>query len=359
MIGVVLVLAGWLGLKESLPPERRVVGGLVTTLRGFGVLIRDRFFVGVALAAGLAGASLFAYIAGATFVLQRIYGLSPQGFSLVFGVNSVGIMAAAQLSARLTRRWSPVRVLAIGLAVNLTGALCLAATVLLGLGLPFVLVSLFVMVSAIGMILPTSTALALANYPERGGHRVGAAGPAAVPGRAAWPPRWSAWRGEDTAVPLGVVAGLGQRRAPAWCSPCSSVPADPGPAPHGAVRDAPNRRRAAGDDPSMTRDDRPELDAARRQSETRCPQPTRAAVSTDFGDPGRSGSAYACFPAEVRMPQNGVQTAGRPARRGSGVRGAGASGLGGAWTRNWRCPLGEIDIVAAEADGPGGHAGLL
>ena len=37
---------------------------------------------GVALAGGLAGASMFAYIAGGTFVLQRIYGLSPQGFSL-------------------------------------------------------------------------------------------------------------------------------------------------------------------------------------------------------------------------------------------------------------------------------------
>ena len=92
------------GLKESLPPEKRVVGGLVTTLRGFGLLIRDRFFVGVALSAGLAGASMFSYIAGATFVLQKIYGLSPQGFSLAFGINSLGILGAAQLSARLTRR---------------------------------------------------------------------------------------------------------------------------------------------------------------------------------------------------------------------------------------------------------------
>ena len=77
-IGVVLVLAGWLGLKESLPREKRVAGGVLATLRGFAALAKDRFFVGVALAAGLAGASMFAYIAGGTFVLQRIYGLSPQ-----------------------------------------------------------------------------------------------------------------------------------------------------------------------------------------------------------------------------------------------------------------------------------------
>jgi DHA1 family bicyclomycin/chloramphenicol resistance-like MFS transporter len=205
VIGVVLVLAGWLGLKESLPPEKRVVGGLTTTLRGLGLLIRDRFFVGVALAAGLVGASMFSYIAGATFVLQKIYGLSPQGFSLAFGVNSLGILGSAQLSARLSRRFSPLRVLATGLAVNLTGALCLAASVLLGLGLPFVLVSLFVMVSAIGMVLPTSTALALANYPERAGTASALLGlmQYLVGGLAA---PLVGLGGEDTAVPLGVVA---------------------------------------------------------------------------------------------------------------------------------------------------------
>jgi DHA1 family bicyclomycin/chloramphenicol resistance-like MFS transporter len=205
-IGVVLVLAGLFGLQESLPPERRVAGGLADTLRGFGVLVRDRFFVGVALAGGLAGASMFAYIAGATFVLQRIYGMSPQGFSLAFGVNSVGIMAAAQLSGRLTGRLSPLRVLALGLAVNLLGALCLLATVLLGLGWPFVLGSLFVMVSAIGLILPTSTALGLSNYPDRAGTASAMLGLLQyLVGGVAAP--LVGLGGEDTAVPLGVVAG--------------------------------------------------------------------------------------------------------------------------------------------------------
>jgi DHA1 family bicyclomycin/chloramphenicol resistance-like MFS transporter len=203
-IGVVLVLAGWLGLKESLPREKRVAGGVVATLRGFGLLIKDRFFVGVALAAGLAGASMFAYIAGGTFVLQRIYGLSPQGFSLAFGLNSLGIMTAAQVSGRLTRRLSPVRVLSAGLAVNLAGSLCLAVSTLLGLGLPFVLGSLFVMVSAIGLILPTSTALALSNYPERAGTASALLGllQYLVGGLAA---PLVGLAGEDTAVPLGLV----------------------------------------------------------------------------------------------------------------------------------------------------------
>ena len=93
---------------------------------------RDRLFVGAALSAGLAGASMFAYIAGSTFVLQRIYGLSPAGFSLAFGANSLGIMAIGQVGGRLARRWSAPQILALGLLVNLVGAAGLATTVLLG-----------------------------------------------------------------------------------------------------------------------------------------------------------------------------------------------------------------------------------
>src|SRR5215204_1403483 len=67
--GAILLLAGLFGVPETLPPDRRTTGGLSVTLRGFWVLIKDRIFVGAVLAAGLSGASMFAYIAGATFVL--------------------------------------------------------------------------------------------------------------------------------------------------------------------------------------------------------------------------------------------------------------------------------------------------
>jgi DHA1 family bicyclomycin/chloramphenicol resistance-like MFS transporter len=203
-LGVILLLAGWFGVRETLPASRRVRGGLGATLRGFGQLLRDRFFVGVALASGLAGASMFAYIAGATFVLQRIYGLSPQGFSLAFGVNSLGIMTAAQVSARLIRRWSPMRIFAVGLLVNLAGSLSLLTTVLLDLGLAFLLVSLFVLVSAIGLIFPNATALGLSGHADQAGTASALLGLLQyVIGGLVAPLVGVA--GEETAVPLGVV----------------------------------------------------------------------------------------------------------------------------------------------------------
>ena len=104
-------------------------------MRGFGGLVRDRVFVGTALTSGLASASMFAYIAGATFVLQRIYGLSAQGFSFAFGANSIGIMVMSQVGARLVHRHPPERILSIGLAGNLIGSIGVAVTVLGSLGL--------------------------------------------------------------------------------------------------------------------------------------------------------------------------------------------------------------------------------
>jgi DHA1 family bicyclomycin/chloramphenicol resistance-like MFS transporter len=202
--GAVLLLAGWLGLKETLPPERRIVGGFGKTLHGYNTLLHDRFFVGCALSSGLVGASMFAYISGSTFVLQRIYGMSPQGFSFVFGAISFALVIAAQVGGRLALRWPLTRVLGFGLAVNLCGAASLLATVIIGLPLGVLIAALSVMVSAVGLIFPTANALALADYPDLAGTASSLQGLSQfVFGAVAAPLVGIA--GERTALPLGIV----------------------------------------------------------------------------------------------------------------------------------------------------------
>jgi DHA1 family bicyclomycin/chloramphenicol resistance-like MFS transporter len=203
--GAALLAAGIFGVHETLPPERRTTGGLAATLRGFGVLLKDRAFVGTVLSSGLAGASMFAYIAGSTFVLQRIYGLTAAAFSLVFAVNSLGLIAFGQIGGRLARLWSPLRVLGIALAINCAGSAAVATTVLTGLGFVPLVASLFVMVSSVGMIIPTASALAMSGHPERAGAASSLMGLAQfIAGAAAAPLVGIA--GETSAVPLGVVS---------------------------------------------------------------------------------------------------------------------------------------------------------
>jgi MFS transporter, DHA1 family, multidrug resistance protein len=202
--GAVLLLAAWFGLKETLPPERRIVGGFSRTLRGYTTLLRDRFFVGCALSSGLAGATLFAYISGSTFVLQKIYGMSPQSFSLVFGAISLGLVIAAQAGARLALVWPLTRVLGVGLIINLLGATALLITVITRLPMGVLIGALVVMVCAVGLIFPTANALAMADYPDLAGTASSLQGLSQFVFGAVVAPLVGI-AGEHTALPLGIV----------------------------------------------------------------------------------------------------------------------------------------------------------
>lgn len=168
-IGVVLYFSTALGLRETLPPEQRRTGGIRETATTFRQLATDRTFVGYALSSGLAFAAMFAYISGSPFVIESIYGASPQLFSIIFGTNALGIVVVSQVSSRLVGRVGSRRLLAVGLGISLTGGLLLLAAVAAGVGLVGVLPALFLVVASVGLISPNSTALALAQHKETAG----------------------------------------------------------------------------------------------------------------------------------------------------------------------------------------------
>src|SRR4051812_46065886 len=146
-----------------MPVHHRRAGGTHETLSAFGTLLRDPGFLGYAIASGFAGGTLFAYISGSSFVLQDVYGLSPQLFALVFAVNGAGFLVTALASGRLLPRLGHHRLLAIGLIAQTAASTILLVAVLVGAGLAAVLVCFLVAMAAIGLIMPNSTALALAG----------------------------------------------------------------------------------------------------------------------------------------------------------------------------------------------------
>jgi DHA1 family bicyclomycin/chloramphenicol resistance-like MFS transporter len=207
-LAAILVVAVMVGVHETLPAEDRRRDAVRDTLRTSRRLLADRHFLGYALAGGLAFAAMFAYIAGSPFVLQDVYGLSPQEFSAAFAANGLGIVAAAQLSGRLTGRVEPRAVLRAGLAMSCSGAALLLVAVLADVGLGLVLPSLFLVVSSVGLILPNSAALAMSGWPPA------VAGSASsllglvqfVVGGAVSPLVGVA--GPDTAVPMAIAMAL-------------------------------------------------------------------------------------------------------------------------------------------------------
>jgi DHA1 family bicyclomycin/chloramphenicol resistance-like MFS transporter len=200
-----LALLVVVALPETLPAERRSHAGLARTVQTMGDLLRDRAFLGYALAGGLTFGALFAYISGSSFVLQRIYGLSPQLFSLAFAMNGLGLIAASQVNAHIVERFGPKRLLRGALVCVVASSGVLLTVVLIG-GLPVwaLLGPMFVIVSSIPFVLPNTTALALADH-------AGVAGTASallgvtqfMVGAIAAPLVGVA--GPDSAVPMGVV----------------------------------------------------------------------------------------------------------------------------------------------------------
>jgi DHA1 family bicyclomycin/chloramphenicol resistance-like MFS transporter len=168
--GAVLFLAVLAGLPDSLPPERRQRGGLARALHAYTGLLRDRVFLGYALAGGFSFGAMFAYISGSSFVYQQVFGISPQLYGVLFGLNSVGLLLAAQANGRLVRRVEPRHLLAVGQLGALASAALLVVGAVTSVGEPYgVLVPLFVTIATVGLVGPNAQALALARYPESAG----------------------------------------------------------------------------------------------------------------------------------------------------------------------------------------------
>ncbi len=163
-IGVVLLVLSAVVIKETLPVERRTLGGFGGTLRAFRTLTGDRGYVGTVLAGSMVTAAMFGYISASPFVLQDRFGLSAQWFSACFALNAIGIVLATQIGRVLLRWTTSFVLLAVGVSQALFGAVLLTVTVLLGWGLAMMLVSLFVMVSAVGFALPHASAIAMDRH---------------------------------------------------------------------------------------------------------------------------------------------------------------------------------------------------
>ncbi|MGW6908146.1 multidrug effflux MFS transporter [Streptomyces sp. NPDC054940] len=208
VVGALLAGLVWWKLPETLPADDRHGGGVGTALRAMRGLLADGAFAGYTLAGGFAFAALFAYIAASPFVIQEIYGASPQTFSLLFGINSVGLVVVGQINGKvLVGRVSLDRVLGAGLAIVIlaaTALLLMSLGVFGEVGLLPVAAALFVLMSAMGITLPNTQALALLRTKHAAGSASALLGTSSfLIGAIASPLVGVA--GEDTAVPMAVV----------------------------------------------------------------------------------------------------------------------------------------------------------
>jgi MFS transporter, DHA1 family, multidrug resistance protein len=168
--GAILLFSAWWRVPETLAPAARLTGSPWSTLATMTTVLKDRVFLGYVLACGLGMSGTFAYIAGSSFVLQNVYGLSPLAYGLVFAVNAFGLIIGAQVSGRLAGRFGPSPLLTTGLLTMIAGGLMLFVVVVGHVaGLAGVIPALWIVMFGFGFVGPNSAALAMQRYPQAAG----------------------------------------------------------------------------------------------------------------------------------------------------------------------------------------------
>ncbi len=153
-------------LPETAPPH----SGSESVSSRLGALLKDPDFVGPALAGGFAQAGMFAYIAGSPFVFISLYGVPEERFGWFFGLNAMGLIAVAQLNRKLVTHLPLHRLLRLALSLCVIAAAGVLAVAWTGfMGLWGIALALFVFVSAMGLVGPNATAIALERHAARAG----------------------------------------------------------------------------------------------------------------------------------------------------------------------------------------------
>jgi len=204
-----LLLVAALALPETLPASHRRPLKVRSIAATYVEVLRDVRFDILVLVGALGMSGLFAYIAGASFVLQGHYGLDQQAFALVFGAGAVALIGATQVNVVLLRRFGPQTIVLWALV-----AASLAGVVFVGLsfahigGLAGFVLPVWAILAAMGLVIPNAPAVALARHPDAAGTAAAVLGAAQFGLGAAVAPLVGVLGNDEVALALVMTTGI-------------------------------------------------------------------------------------------------------------------------------------------------------
>jgi len=166
---IALLVAGRL-LPETLRPGNRAQSlSVFSMMRGYGAVARHRGFLIYLGIITTTYAGLFAWVSGASVVLQGIYGLSSVTFGFTFALGAAGYMLGAMLATRLVVRLGLERTIAVGVVVIAAGGLSLTLAVATGVPGLWLVAAMALYLAGVGLAMPQAMAGALTPFPDRAG----------------------------------------------------------------------------------------------------------------------------------------------------------------------------------------------
>ncbi|RAZ88207.1 Bcr/CflA family drug resistance efflux transporter [Mesorhizobium hawassense] len=157
-------------LKETRSAEERANSSFGTALAGYRHLMGDRNFLGLVAIAGFGIASFFVYLSSSSFILIDHYGLSPSVYSVFFSINAVAFIGMSQLTGLLADRFGLKRVVWVAVTGYATVMVALFAIMASGVDrLDVMAALLFVGYGFLGLVIPTTSVLAMEEHGEIAG----------------------------------------------------------------------------------------------------------------------------------------------------------------------------------------------
>jgi len=170
LIGVLLWLANWKFLPETLHPTLVQPFEVQHLMRGYSQLVLDGRFLLLAFASGVPFNGMFLYVLAAPEFLGRHLGLGPTQFYWFFVLTIAGIMAGAWASGRLAGRIAPRHQIRHGFVVMfVVGIVNLAANLLFAPQAWWALLPIAVFAFGWALNVPVVTLMVLDLYPLRRG----------------------------------------------------------------------------------------------------------------------------------------------------------------------------------------------
>lgn len=182
-LGLVTLALCWADLGET-ATLRRV--SLMDQIRSYPALLKSQRFWGYVLCASFASGCFFAYLGGAPYVGNTVFGLGSSQIGVLFAITAVGYAGGNFVAGRYSVRLGMNRMILIGSSLTLAGLGLLLLLTLAGVHSAIVFFGCTIFVGAgNGMTLPNANAGMLSIRPELAGTASGLGGAIQLGGGAA------------------------------------------------------------------------------------------------------------------------------------------------------------------------------
>lgn len=203
ILGILILIIVAVSLKETLPPEKRIQSSGPATVRTMGALLKDPSFIGYAVIVGFVHGGSFAYVSGTPFIYQGIYGVSPQAFSILFGINGIAIIIGSFIIGRLGGVIHEKQLLKTAVIIAVSATFILLIMTIIEGPLAAVVILIFIYMTTMGMILTSTFTLGMAEQGHRAGSGSAVLGMLPLLLGAVFSPL--AGVNEASAIPMGVI----------------------------------------------------------------------------------------------------------------------------------------------------------